>query len=1157
MNFNPFLPKHSTRRPQPLCNRPRPLLGNIRSLLTMAVMASSASAAVTYVGDAIIPGNGTDQSGLNGTILEDGVSPNNALNGFGSGLAYAGGNLFYGLADRGPNKVAYSGGTAVDNTTNYPNRYQQFSINLTPVGSLDGNGHYASYTVNTSNVGTTLLTNTAGSQYLGISTAYNTNLRLDSEGIRVAPDGTVWVSDEYGPFLLHFNRQGKQIGSLALPTGFLIANPAATLTAETANNNLGRVTNRGMEGLAISPDGKTLVGIMQSPLIQDGGSNGTNVRILVYDLTKPSTAPRQYLYQLDSTSTSNSEILAVNSHKFLVDERNGTAGAAGIKKLYQFDLNQVTSPTDLTTSAYPGTTVNNGLPTTGTPAGVVPLQKTLFADIGQILRSATPSPFSTVSGTDGLPDKIEGYAWGPDLADGRHLLLATNDNDFVQPGGAAGAGFPNYIFAFAVDASDVPDFQLENFDPYTALNSIDHIVVIYQENWSFDGLYSSFPGANGIASASANSLNQLDRLTGNALSSELGTNTFNRLSQTGNTQNSSLVLSGSNTNSNPGTLNDPPQPLGSLTGSSVVDTRFSMNPADPTSSLTINSLAPYILPPSVNPIDLTGDIVHRYWHEQFQILGAQTNNVDHGDNSGFITWSDNPGLVMSRFDATNLPEGLLGQQYTMCDNFFHSAFGGSFLNHQFFVSAAPPAYDNMPASNNGNIAYLDSTGLLVINTSGPSQGKQVQDGNITSIGGETLTVTLNGSAGTAVTANGIAFADGSTFARHYAVNTIRSKNLTGNNENPTAVSTLPSLNDSNPSDNTRTYTPTIGDLLSAANVSWKWYSGAWNQIMGYSGSNPSPITSPSYSVANASLQMQYHHQAFAYYDNYAPFDTANLVPVAYVGGFAGVGTGGLTAGQANITRAQNSAAHLQDETNFFTDVAANTLPSVVFIKPVGINNEHPGYAALQTGQAHVASIVQALQSNPTLWAHTAVIVTYDEHGGRWDHVTPPVRDIWGPGVRVPALVFSPLARKGYVDHISRDTSSILTTIEQRFNLPSLNQRDATAASFAEVFTAADIARSGFALNRRLGQFTQVVTVTNRSSQTLGGPLQLVLDSPSTTLVNSAGTTTNNAPLGSPFVTVSAGSLAPGASASVTLQFTPPASGGITYSARTVAGTSNP
>ena len=181
-----------------------------------------------------------------------------------------------------------------------------------------------------------------------------------------------------------------------------------------------------------------------------------------------------------------------------------------------------------------------------------------------------------------------------------------------------------------------------------------------------------------------------------------------------------------------------------------------------------------------------------------------------------------------------------------------------------------------------------------------------------------------------------------------------------------------------------------------------------------------------------SNQFQYHHQPFVYFDNYAPFDTTNTVPTAYVGGFAGYGTTGLTAGQSGVTRAQNSAAHVQDEQHFFDDVANNTLPSVCFIKPVGVNNEHPGYSALQIGQQHVASIVQAVQNNPALWAHTAIVITYDEHGGRWDHVTPPARDIWGPGERVPCIVISPFARKGFVNSTQFDTSSILATIEARF-----------------------------------------------------------------------------------------------------------------------------
>src|SRR5271170_4635983 len=101
--------------------------------------------------------------------------------------------------------------------------------------------------------------------------------------------------------------------------------------------------------------------------------------------------------------------------------------------------------------------------------------------------------------------------------------------------------------------------------------------------------------------------------------------------------------------------------------------------------------------------------------------------------NGFVGWSNNGGLVLSYFDASDLPEGRLAQQYTICDNFFHSAFGGSFLNHQFLITAQAPVYYNMPISNNGNIAYVNADGAFVMNTSGPSIGKYARDGSITPV----------------------------------------------------------------------------------------------------------------------------------------------------------------------------------------------------------------------------------------------------------------------------------------------------------------------------------------------------------------------------------------------------------------------------------------
>jgi phospholipase C len=510
----------------------------------------------------------------------------------------------------------------------------------------------------------------------------------------------------------------------------------------------------------------------------------------------------------------------------------------------------------------------------------------------------------------------------------------------------------------------LPSFEfLELRDVPTAgpLSQINHFVVIYQENWSFDALYGNFPGANGIANASATSLSQLDRLTSQPYTSQLG-------------QPFDLSVSGP-------ALTTPPQPI----NNGAVDPRFA----------GANTLAPYNAANYITPSSTTGDIVHRYWQEQSQI--------NHGAQNQYVTWSDNPGLVMSNFDATNLPEGLLAQQYTMDDNFFHASFGGSFLNHQFLVAAAAPVYPNAPASLQ---ATLDPTGQLALN---PATGRIVHDGNITPIGGK-------------------AFGDpsGPAFTQNYAVNTIFSKNLAptsiGNN---TSTSLLPSQNDSNPSDPNRPYIPTIGDTLDNADISWKWYSGGWDNALYSSPSNPA---NNGHNPANPTVDanFQWHHQPLAYYDNFAPW---------------------LPNGQRNPL----SAAHLQDENNFFSDLSTGNLPAVSFIKQIGEDNEHPGYTSLLEGQQSTADIVHAVQNSPD-WAHTAIIITYDENGGRWDHVSAPdLNGIWGDGSRVPTIVISPYSKLGTVDHTQHDTLSILKTIEQRFNLPALNSLDANASSLADNF----------------------------------------------------------------------------------------------------------
>src|ERR1044071_9864241 len=193
-----------------------------------------------------------------------------------------------------------------------------------------------------------------------------------------------------------------------------------------------------MEGLAISPDGRTLFGIMQNALIQDHGLNpgttdrlGMNNRMLKIDLLAGET--HEYVYVLDAINRGQGvcEILAINDHEFLVIDRDNRSNlqmppqAPTRKTIYKID---VTGATDVSGI--------DSLPAGALPAGVVPVRKTLFIDL-------LDSDFNLAAT---IAEKIEGLAWGPDLSDGRHLLYVISDND-LNP------GLPTQIYAFAIDPS--------------------------------------------------------------------------------------------------------------------------------------------------------------------------------------------------------------------------------------------------------------------------------------------------------------------------------------------------------------------------------------------------------------------------------------------------------------------------------------------------------------------------------------------------------------------------------------------------------------------------------------------------------------------------------------------------------------------------------
>lgn len=422
-------------------------------LLVSLIFAAPAQAGVTLIASATLAG-ASDLSGLSGT-LENGVAAN-VLGGMGSGLAWAGGSTFLALPDRGPNASVYAGGAAVDNTTSYIDRFQTISLNLVQ----SNNGGAYSYAMSAALKQTTLLYSpaplnygsTAGlpgampvlnsaerNYFTGRSDNFASgnslsasNARFDPEGIRVANDGkSVFISDEYGPYVRQFDRStGALLKTFDLPANLAAANQSATGAAEISGNSQGRVANKGMEGLAITPDGKTLVGFMQSALLQDGGDGAKANRIVTIDIATGVTKQYAYNNVISSKSYGSSEILALNSHQFLVLERDGKGlgdgSAAKVKQIWVVDLAGAVDVSALTGEAAllakaPG--------------------KKLFLDIRSALNS--------VGITDGaIPAKLEGMAFGEDILENGvlfHTLYIANDNDFSDSAG----GNEFYVFKFS------------------------------------------------------------------------------------------------------------------------------------------------------------------------------------------------------------------------------------------------------------------------------------------------------------------------------------------------------------------------------------------------------------------------------------------------------------------------------------------------------------------------------------------------------------------------------------------------------------------------------------------------------------------------------------------------------------------------------------
>jgi acid phosphatase len=518
------------------------------------------------------------------------------------------------------------------------------------------------------------------------------------------------------------------------------------------------------------------------------------------------------------------------------------------------------------------------------------------------------------------------------------------------------------------------------------LTRTKHLVVIYEENHSFDNLYGGWEGVNGRAQAPAARTTQVNQA---------------------GTPYTCLLQVDVN-------LASPPQPAsctdtttGTPFSSAFQNAPFTIDTLIPATATTCPpTLQAFSFPNGVRngaglPGGCTRDLVHEFYQEQYQLNGGQQNR--------YVTGSDAVGTTMGVYDTKALPvykylHAKGHPRYAIADRFFQAAFGGSFLNHQWLIAAATPTYPGAPE----NLHTILDANAMPVRYPLYTPTATVRRGPITAA----CPAPLNRACG------------------DFAVNTMQPP---AQPSGTFGAKLIPQT------------APTIGDRLTAKGVDWAWYSGGWSNANGdvsapgfTNGSGPKcadPDVDPgvaSYPRCPNNL-FQYHHQPFNYYAAYAP------------------GTAARTA-------------HLRDEAEFLQLAQGSRtrcgLKPVSFVKPLGQENEHPGYASEPNGSSHLVTLLRAVEGSACR-KDTMVVVAYDEFGGQWDHVPPPGQggtagpsDQWGPGTRIPALVLSPFLRGPFVvDHVSHDTTSILATIEHRWKVAPLGSRDAAVRDLSSVFTA--------------------------------------------------------------------------------------------------------
>jgi len=550
---------------------------------------------------------------------------------------------------------------------------------------------------------------------------------------------------------------------------------------------------------------------------------------------------------------------------------------------------------------------------------------------------------------------------------------------------------------------------------------IQHVIVVIGENVSFDTLYGAYkpPKGQSIKNLLSRGIIKADGTPGPNYAKTLqreGSNPTDKYTARPLRGTAYATL---------------PQPLqtGILNPATfqyqdaIPDTRF---PADlPNGSFQITKYVPY---GSAN--SATGDPVHRFF-QMWQQTGG--NNLEHS----LFTWvattvgtgGDNgangpkPGdaqqggelmgfFNMSQGDAPVFHQ--LAKNYALSDNYHQFIMGGTGANFFSIATADVAVYNNA-----GALATPPANQIENPNPQAGTENFYTQDGY---------------SGGSYVNCS-----DAKQPGIRSILKILKTQNRASNCENgafylvnnydiPYNVDGTAKALGADKFVYPPQTVPTIGEALSAKDVSWKWYS-AGRDAGDILNDGLYPLI---HSLVNSQVPTTIPEPNRTQLVDATTYSQTQTVVYNSIGD-------PLNA-SSNVVNTPALRKHLKGMETFLADVSNETLPAVSFVVPKNLISGHPGYSAPVLYELFINDLINTVQAKPALWANTAIIITTDEGGGYFDTGFIQNLDFFGDGPRIPFLVVSPYAKKGYVDHVYHDHASILKFIEYNWGLQPLSSR---------------------------------------------------------------------------------------------------------------------